>query len=299
MKTLLITLTLLIGSIGIVKANTQTRILHIDAPSSIDEQYQVLIAKTREVFLVSPHNKELVEKLYQAEELNSVVDLKIEDNQILSLEIKEEGDDILDFYPDDSLHPMTNYTPSNVDSMEIAKEMFQSLKKRTKWFTQCFNRAHVWAKQMYDSHQVKSMKILIYYTKKFRREIDGKWWFHIAPMIDVNGQYYVMDKEFTRGPVTDVKWEKIFTRKMENKGIYGYRCKVIQNIKEYYDRYNQENEYCNIQITSMYYWEPNDMSRLDKTGKQKTKFLNWELRAAAKEVFWKWRKIYKQIKVKE
>ena len=151
---------------------------------------------------------------------------------------------------------------------------------------------------MFDNHGTKSMKILIYYTKRFRQEIGGKWWFHIAPMISVEGEHYVMDKEFTRGPVTDVEWEQIFTKKMEEKGVHGYRCKVIQNIKEYYEEYNQNNEYCNIQVTSMYYWEPNDMSRLDKTGQQKTEFINWELKTAAKNVFWKWRKVFREIKVK-
>jgi hypothetical protein len=149
---------------------------------------------------------------------------------------------------------------------------------------------------MYDRDNVKSMKILIYYTKKYRREIDGKWWFHIAPMIDINGQNFVMDREFTNKPITDTQWEKIFTKKMEAKGVFGYRCKVIKNIKEYYNNYNQQNEYCNIQVTSMYYWEPNDMSKLDKTGVQQTKFENWKLKSAAKEVFFGWRKVYREIK---
>lgn len=294
MKTFL----LLLLFVNCAFAGTKTRILHVSMPEHSGDTYEVLVAKNKSTLQLLPSNQELVKKVLHAEEFNSVVDLELNGNIISSLTVLEEGDNLLDFYPDEGLHPMTGYTPSNVDSMELAELLFKSLKKRTKWFTQCFNRAHVWAKQMYDSHQVKSMKILIYYTKKYRREIDGKWWFHIAPMIDVNGTYYVMDKEFTRKPVTDSEWESIFKRKMEAKGIYGYRCKVIQNIKEYYDDYNQKNEYCNIQVTSMYYWEPNDMSRLDKTGKQKSEFLNRELRIATKEIFWKWRKVYNQIKVR-
>ncbi len=58
------------------------------------------------------------------------------------------------------------------------------------------------------------------------------------------------------------------------------------------------NEYCNIQHTSMFYWEPNDMSRLDKKGVQKTDWVNWELRVASKEAFKKWRKVYDQYKQK-
>ncbi|MFT6632433.1 MAG: hypothetical protein ACJAS4_002396 [Bacteriovoracaceae bacterium] len=292
----LIGLGLLLTLSTFANAGIKTRVLHIDAPEIMGETYDVLVAKNKTILKVDPANSTLIKKLYEAEEFNSVVDLEIENDQLISLEIIEGGDKLLDFYPSEELHPMTNYTPSNVDSYEQAVKMFGYLKKRTKWFTQCFNRALVWSKQMYDRDNVKSMKILIYYTKKYRREIDGKWWFHIAPMIDINGQNFVMDREFTNKPITDTQWEKIFTKKMEAKGVFGYRCKVIKNIKEYYNNYNQQNEYCNIQVTSMYYWEPNDMSKLDKTGVQQTKFENWKLKSAAKEVFFGWRKVYREIK---
>ena len=297
MKTKLLLTALMLSTIA--QAEIKTRILHVNTPEIAGEFYEVLTAKNKEILKVDPSNDELLNDLLHASDFNSVVEINSEDGLITSLEIIEDGDDVLDFYTTDEVHPMTNYTPSNVESFDKAVELFSTLKKRTKWFTQCFNRAHVWAKQMYDSDKVESMKILIYYTKKYRREIKGKWWFHIAPMIDVNGTYYVMDKEFTKKPVTDKEWESIFTKKMKKKGIEGYRCKVIKNISEYYDKYNQENEYCNIQITSMYYWEPNDMSRLEKSGEQKTHFINRELRSAAREVFWGWRKVYNQIKDEE
>lgn len=297
MKTIFRTLLLLTLSSG-AYAGLKSRILHINAPETIDETYEVLIAKNKSILKVDPSNTELVEKLYDAEAYNSVVDLEIENEKLLGLEVIESGDNLLDFYPNEALHPMKNYTPSNVESVELATQLFGKLLKRSKPFSQCFNRAHIWSKQMYDSHKVESMKIFIFYTKKYTREISGKWWFHVAPMIDVNGQYYVMDKEFTRKPVTDVEWEKIFTKKMVKKGIEGYRCKVIQNIKEYYDQDNQREEYCNILVTNMYYWAPIDMSRLDKSGTEKTKFSNRDLKQATRNVFWGWRKVYKRLKVK-
>lgn len=280
----------------LANAGTVTRILHIDEPEIMGESYEILIAKNRSIFKVNPSDSELIKMLYQAEELNSIVEIETNEEDLISLKVVETSDELLDFYPKNELHPMSNYEPSNVTSYEEAHRMFKYLKDRTKWFTECFNRALVWSKQMYDRDQVKSMKILIYYTKKFRREIKGKWWFHIAPMIDVNGQFYVMDREFTNKPVTDTEWEKIFTKKMEKKGIFGYKCKVIKNISEYYDEYNQNNEYCNIQVTSMYYWEPNDMSNLEKTGIEQTIFENWKLKSAAREVFFGWRKVFDEIK---
>ncbi|MAZ50023.1 MAG: hypothetical protein CME65_15785 [Halobacteriovoraceae bacterium] len=300
MKTLLITLSLQTLLLANAHAGLKTRILKVISPETSTDAFEVLVAKDRQIFTVNPSQAELLEELRRAEELNSVVELTgNEDNELLSLELIEEGDNVLDFYPSEGLHPMTNYTPSNIDGVDRATELFNELAEGSRWMSQCFNRAHLWSRQLDKEHGVKSMKILIYYTKRFRNEIGGKWWFHIAPMVDVNGEHYVLDKEFTRAPVTEENWEHIFTRKMEEKGIYGYRCKVIQNISEYYDDYNQNNEYCNIQITSMYYWEPNDMSRLERTGEQKTEYLNRELRIAAKNVYWRWRwkRAFNRVKV--
>lgn len=279
-------------------AGIKTRILHIDTPEIMGESYEILTAKNKSTIILDPSQTELIEISLKAEEYNSVVEIETEGDRLTSLKVIEQGDDIRDFYTDDQVHPMTNYEPTSVTSYDEATKMFKYLKKRSKWFTQCFNRAHVWSKQMYDRNQVDSMKVFIFYTKKYRREIKGKWWFHVAPMIDINGNYYVMDKEFTRQPTALKDWEYIFTKKMNKKGLKGYRCSVIRNIKEYYDTYNQNNEYCNILITSMHYWMPLDMSNLDKKGIHQTEWSNRDLKSAAREVFFGWREVYKEIKVK-
>lgn len=280
-------------------AKIKTRILHIDAPDSITDSYEVLVAKNSTPYTVSAQNIELVDRLIEAEKYNSVIEIETVKTEIVSLHLIEAGDDIIDFYDyEGELHPMTGYTPSNVSSYDEAARMFKYLKGRTKWFTQCFNRAHIWAKQMYDRDRVYSMKIFIFYTKKFRRTIDDKWWFHVAPMLDVNGDYYVMDQEFTKAPKLEHEWEHIFTRKMEEKGIEGYRCKVIRNIREYYEPSNQKDEYCNILIASMYYRMPLNMSNLEKTGEQQTQWKNGDLRASAREIYWRWRRVYEEVRVR-
>jgi len=293
MKKTILTLSVLFALTNFAEANT-TRILHVDSPEFMDQPFEVLTSGSREVIEVNANNLELIEKLKDASINNDEVIFQYTDNEVSDLTVvaKQEGQ-----VSSEELHPMLNYTPTDVESYDVAAEMFQTLNTSTKMFSQCFNRAHIWAKQLSDNFKVDSMKILIYYTKKYRREINKKWWFHIAPMVQVGDERYVLDREFTRKPYTDENWEKIFTKKMEEKGIYGYRCKVIKNIKEFYDQNNQDNEYCNIQVTSMYYWEPNDMSRLDKTGVQKTTFIDRELKMAAKEAFKKWKKVYQSLTV--
>lgn len=284
-----------------VNAGIKTNVVHIESGVTNTDNTEVFVTHEGRVFEVNPMNRELINKLEAAKNKNLEVELEVETGEefnhpnkiekILDVKVLEGNEEVVN---EEVMTPMDNYSASNLNSYENALEIFKSLNGNTKMFSQCFNRAHIWAKQMFDEHQVKSMKILIYYTKKYRKEVSKKWWFHIAPMVDVNGQFYVMDKEFTRKPVTDANWEKIFTKKMGNPS---YRCKKIDNIKEYYDDTNTNNEFCNIQHTSMYYWEPNDMSRLDKTGKRKTDWVNWEIKVASKEAFKKWRKVFEKRKI--
>jgi hypothetical protein len=301
MKTLL-TLSLF-SAINAMAAIT-TNVVHIEMPVTNKENIEVFVTHEGRVFELALNEGSMLETLDFAREHNIEVELEVESGvefndpkkieKILDVKLLSHMSEAIREEDHTYLTPMSGYRASNVASLDEASAIFKTLITDTKMFSQCFNRAHIWAKQMYDNFNVHSMKILIYYTKKYRAEVSKKWWFHIAPMIDVNGEYMVMDREFTRNPVSDEKWEKIFTNKMGN---IDYRCKKIDNIKEYYDANNMNNEFCNIQHTSMYYWEPNDMSRLDKTGTQKTSWVNWELRAAAKEAFKNWKKVYDTYKV--
>lgn len=297
---------LVLGLLFTIQANAaiRTNIVHLENSVVNTENTDVFVTYQGRVFEVDPAKKEVISLLEKAKQENLEVELEVEQGKefaspnkvekILAVKIINTKEVEVKVENQQVLTPMDNYSPSNIESYDKALEIFQTLNGDTKMFSQCFNRAHIWAKQMNDDFQVDSMKILIYYTKKYRKEVSKKWWFHIAPMVDVNGQYFVMDREFTRKPVTDENWEKIFTKKMGNPE---YRCKKIDNIKEFYDDNNMNNEFCNIQHTSMYYWEPNDMSRLDKEGKTKTGWVNWEIKAASKEGFKKWRKVFEARKL--
>lgn len=277
---------ILITLLSFLNANAfSTKIHAINLSNS--QIVRVTTADSNLEYEVDKSNEILLGKLKTAKKYKYPVELTLDNQIITSLKIDYR---VRDNYLRTA---MSDYEPSNIASYEKAEQIFNGLYRKHKWFNQCFNRAHIWAKQMYNQHNVNSMKVLIYYTKKYRAEVSKKWWFHIAPVVSVNGELYVMDREFTRRPQTVDQWEDIFTAKIKDQS---YRCKVIDNIAEYYDKRNMEQEYCNIQFVSMYYWEPNDMSNLDKTGEEKHQWVNWELRSAAKEAFWSWRKIYKELK---
>ena len=232
-------------------------------------------------------NLELVGKLKTAQRYNFPTELTVRNNRVVGATIDYR------FRDNYVRTAMSDYEPSNIASFAEANRIFTGLYRRHKWWDQCFNRAHIWAKQMHDHHQVRSMKILIYYTRKYRREISDKWWFHIAPVVSINGELHSMDREFTSRPLPVDEWEQVFTSGIPDRN---YRCKKIDHISEYYNENNMRNEYCNIQFVSMYYWEPNDMSRLDRSGEEKHRWINREIRAAAREAFRGWRRIYRELK---
>lgn len=263
------------------------------------------------VYEIDVNNERLVSKIKTAVDLGATVKLKFEagpiksdlievvkDIKILDTKRPSEMISLASEVSDEELHPLTGYQPTILTSMEEVDKLFDHLIWKTRRFSECFNRAHIWSKQMHQDFGVKSQKILIYWTKRYRDEVDKKWWFHIAPSVYLGSELYVLDREFSRDPQTALEWEEFFIQKMRWKrvGPKDYRCKQILNIKEYYAQSNQVKEYCNVQHTSMYYWEPHDMERLDEKGTQKLDWVDWELKESARQGFVNSKKVYDQYK---
>ena len=167
------------------------------------------------------------------------------------------------------------FTPTVLRSPEEARTIFNGLRRYSRSYSQCYNRAHIWAYESRNKFQLDSMKVFMFYTRKYIREYNFQWWFHVAPFTYVadNGRAYesVLDKKFSRGP-TDMKgWTDIF---MKNK----VTCPVISKYTDYEN--HQEEEYCYLYKASMYYVQPLDLENLERTGKTKNQWLNYEIRRA-------------------
>lgn len=209
--------------------------------------------------------------------------------------------DVEDKYTSGQTNPMDNFTPSNLETKQELNNVFYSLKNTNKWTakpnTQCFNRAHYWAKSIKDNFDLNTMKVHIYFTRKYARSVSDKWWFHVAPMLGMNGELFVLDETFFNKPVTLAAWENWAMRKLyRGNGLQDYRCKVIENISEFYEKENQENEFCNIQVSSMYYWEPSELEKLEKENIVRSEFSSLDLQTAVKNIFWHWTKIFNELK---
>ena len=108
-----------------------------------------------------------------------------------------------------AIDPMFNYESSNIENENQLFEMFTKLNRNKKRFglTQCYNRAHYWSYQMKQDYGVNSQKVFIYFTKKYTREINGSWWFHVAPALNFEDELHVFDPEFLTKPVTFESWK--------------------------------------------------------------------------------------------
>lgn len=286
-----------------------TQIAHIESPDADSESYHILTYFDGRVYQLDAQNQETLKVLLNAKLNQHLVVLELERNYIeddsyqmetiASASIINEKGPIAKNRPsltagsrDKYISPTRNFTPTDLESLDQAQMLFNQLYPRTKWFTQCFNRAHIWNRQMQKDHGVSSEKIFIFYTKKYRREVNDKWWFHVAPQVSVNGARYVLDKEFVSRPLTSKEWENHFNQSRNRSN--GKECVKIDRMSIYYDQQNTQNEFCNILVSSMYYWEPNHLEALEKQDKERTDWVAWELRAAAKDVFWSWRSMYRR-----
>lgn len=138
------------------------------------------------------------------------------------------------------ISPLEGLLATDVDS-KTASKMWSSMKTQTKKHSQCFNRAIVWGHDFDAEFDVKSRKYLIYYTSKYRKELDPKWGFHIAPMVKVNGQDFVFDREFHKKPFLKEVWAKWFVDFGEKK-LRKKRSKLMKKKSKLQSRLNSRRQ---------------------------------------------------------
>ncbi|MGK5084732.1 protein-glutamine glutaminase family protein [Bdellovibrionota bacterium FG-1] len=114
------------------------------------------------------------------------------------------------------------YQPTVFGSMSDAQQLF-SQERQLDHNSQCHNRAMVWTYDWYRYQGTRSMKVMMFFTKRFqntyvrwRKGFFGnsvkpyKWWYHTAPFVYVGNQEVVIDQEFCPGPLTVDQWSQFF-----------------------------------------------------------------------------------------
>jgi hypothetical protein len=98
---------------------------------------------------------------------------------------------------------------SDLAQKGLSKErIFRKMQDRLIKYDQsiCANRAHMWSYDFQRFFQVDSAKIFIFYTPKTSRASGENWWYHVAPVVNDEGKFYVMDRVFHNSPATVDQW---------------------------------------------------------------------------------------------
>ncbi|MCT4640783.1 MAG: protein-glutamine glutaminase family protein [Bacteriovoracaceae bacterium] len=111
--------------------------------------------------------------------------------------------------------PSDNFTMTNLTKKE-AKQIYSKLNNNTKTKAQCYNKAYIWAYNMYETHRIYSNKIFIFYTSKYLKQRGGDWSYHVAPLVLVDNKKAVFDKTFWHSNTKQLSiqgWVDILMRK--------------------------------------------------------------------------------------
>lgn len=177
------------------------------------------------------------------------------------------------------------YRPTLFNSPQQAQSYFNTMDGQTKDDSQCYNRAHGWAYDLWNQYRINSLKVFIFFTRRYIREFNYKWWFHVSPMVLVgSGGYnteFVMDRSFTKGPTDVQSWTNVF---MKNRAY----CPTVNYYSQY--RNNQEAQYCYLMKSIMYYSTPRDLEYLETRGRYEDNWDMNELRVGRKQAFINWQR---------
>jgi len=124
--------------------------------------------------------------------------------------------------------------------------------------SQCFHRAYIWAYDTFTKTGIATMKVFMFFTRKYIREYRYKWWFHVTPFAyAADGTETVLDATFMGGPTTMHGWSNYFVKPHE-------QCPTAERYLDYASTF--PDHYCFFRKTSMYYYHPSSVQQADRSG---------------------------------
>lgn len=233
-------------------ASLKTSIFSIEESGLLD----VMVKTERgEVLWLSPQHESTLQLLKQAAREKVFVQLEIDVNHFI-LNARRLNEKIyleeseLEFDSD-----KLQYTPTVFSSLESLKAAFLTMRRDSQRRSQCYERAYVWGYDLWETQEINSMKLFLFFTNKYIREYRYKWWYHVSPMSYVGEQEYVLDRLFTKRPLIPKTWTNIF---MKNNAL----CKSVESYFEYSK--DDPNEYCFLIRSTMFYLGPTALKLRDQ-----------------------------------
>lgn len=253
------------------------KISQIDYPQNQSEM-PLLFMDDGSVLKITSRQKSDLLPYINAERNSSVLRISInKKRQVLGVETLGYRPTVIQ-----KINEVEEYLPTVLNSETEAYRIFSNL-RRARSRSQCYNRAHIWTYESKKKFNLDSMKVFMFYTRRYIREYDFDWWFHVAPFTYVGpaleSSERVLDFTFTRSPVPMKTWTDIFMR----NDAY---CPTIKKYSEYEN--NQEGAYCYLYKTHMYDYQPLDLEARERSGAMKTNWVNWEVNNAYRNGFGYW-----------
>ncbi|MBF0311981.1 MAG: hypothetical protein HQK50_08365 [Oligoflexia bacterium] len=304
LKTVTMSLFALTSTLAFAADNVvETKIFKVVPPQKANQDYLILALENGKVFKLSPEQKEFAYDLQKSINEDLQVKLTFKDEEsafIQSVELTEKYQLPTDIIvtpvaPSSSLAPMSRFSsyeggrvnydgfrPSIIPSMSVANQLFEEMPTNSKRRSQCFKRAHRWTYDMHSKHGINSMKIFVFYSERYMREYDDKWWFHVAPMVLVQeGSSYeeiVLDPTFAESPLAQQDWVNLT---IMNKAP----CREVDSYQEY-ESYMKSSEFCMLRKVSMYHFQPLDIEAVDAGGAKRTNWISSEISMAQRDFGW-------------
>jgi hypothetical protein len=149
-----------------------------------------------------------------------------------------------------SFTPTENYTPDKINhyqSLNIIQNLNQIDSK-----VASSDRAHLWAYQLFNQFQLKSMKYFIIPSLQQIIEKRLKFWFYVGIAFEVENQRnIVIEPTLSNSPLDLEKWIELTIQEPE-------KCQIIS-----IDQYNHNSNNCQIFLSNMYYRRPIDIIRFN------------------------------------
>jgi len=171
------------------------------------------------------------------------------------------------------------YTPS-VISMGEATNLFNRMNRNYTRKSECSDRAHVWTHDEFTQSGLLGQKAFIFFTDAYIKRTGFKWWFHVAPMYDVQTgsgvQKMVFDYMYKNRPVPVSEWKNMMVHS-------GRECVTEFNFNDY-DAGADQSQDCYMKFTNMYYHFPAEIGAKEN-GTYRTSFDEGEVSSTRARAF--------------
>lgn len=256
----------------------RTRISSLDLPLNPMKPVLVLMIQDGRVGKLKSEQYGMIRIMEEASDAGQTLELTLDSKRYITsvkkIQVESQEDSPLLFFEE----PV--YQPTVVSDLGLAMEYFKGLNPYYRRRSQCFNRAHIWSYELNTQRKVLSMKVFLFFTRKYIREYDWAWWFHVSPYLLVQNndqiEERVIDYMFMKGPTPMREWTDYF---MKSKT----ECPAVARYSDYEN--HEEESYCYLIKAPMYDWTPRDLERKEQQGLYKTGFIESEVNEAYRQGF--------------